>query len=387
MAKKRDYYEVLGLTKGASAQEIKKAFRQLAMKHHPDKDKTAGAEERFKEINEAYEVLSNPSSKEKYDRFGFQGFDGSKANSQQGGPGFGGFGGFGGINFDDIFDQFNSGFGGFGGFNGFGSRGKSNAYPRRGSDIASKIEISFLESYLGVTKKLNVNHIINCNDCQGKGYRSSSDIETCHVCNGSGQQTTIMRTPFGQIKQASTCSKCLGNGKQIKNKCSTCKGNKTIQEKELIEAEIPAGIIDGQTVRMTGKGNAGQNGGQAGDLYIEIAVANNKYFWREESDLFLKLPISISELMLGTEVNIPTLDSKVLKKKIPELTKPGIKLRIKDYGFPILGTKRKGSYYILLDPVLPKKLSKDDKKFYKEKINSLEKETKGYLDQVLHSIK
>jgi molecular chaperone DnaJ len=285
---KRDYYEVLGITKSADAKEIKKAFRRLAMQYHPDRSKASDAEDKFKEINEAYEVLSNPEKRSVYDQYGHEGLN---TNGAPGG--FGGFQGFGG--FGDIFSDL------FGGNN----RGRSNG-PMQGRDYQSEISINFLNSILGISIVRNLPKYEVCNTCHGTKAQSSSDIIRCDKCNGSGQVTRIMSTPFGKIQQKSLCSKCEGKGSYIKHKCKTCSGEGIVVTKKEVEIEIPAGINQGQIIVVEGFGGPGTNGGRNGDLHLVIDVIPHNHFTRDENNIHLKLPVSIKDVIIGATINVPT---------------------------------------------------------------------------------
>ena len=368
MADKRDYYEVLGLSKGASEDDIKKAYRKLAKQYHPDVNKAPDAEAKFKEINEAYEVLSDPQKKQTYDQFGFAGMDGS--------GGFGsGFGGFGGMNMDDLGDIFSSFMGGmgsgFGGFSGFGGSRRNG--PIKGENRYMSMNIDFLEAVHGVKKTINITVDKKCESCDGTGAQSKSDIETCPTCRGSGRVTRQSRTPFGIMQQQTVCPDCNGTGKHIKKKCSKCNGTGYNTIKEEVEVSIPAGISTGQQVRLSGYGQRGENGGPNGDLYIEIIVKSHKYFVREGNDIYIKVPISSIDATLGTKVDVPTPNGDV-ELTIPAGSQPGTKLRLKGYGVKDLRSNNVGDEYVELEVNIPKRLSKEEKELY-EKLSSLKQES------------
>ena len=288
---KRDYYEVLGVSKGASADEIKKAYRKLAKKYHPDVNKAKDAEEKFKEINEAYEVLSDDQKKQIYDNYGFDGLEGNM--------GQGGFSNFSG-GFDDLGDIFSQFMGGMGGFGGF-SRGSSRqSGPIKGENKYVQMSIEFLEAVKGVTKTIKVSVDRKCPKCNGSGAKSASDIKTCPRCNGSGKVTSAKRTPFGMMQSVVDCPDCHGTGKTITNKCPECGGAGYETKVETVEIKIPAGISTGQQVRVAGYGERGYNGGDNGDLYIEIIVKSHDFFVREGNDIYVEVPISAVDATLGT---------------------------------------------------------------------------------------
>ena len=361
MADKRDYYEVLGLSKGASEDDIKKAYRKLAKKYHPDINKAPDAEAKFKEINEAYEVLSDSQKKAAYDQFGFAGMDGANFNGQ-------GFGGFGGMNMDDLGDIFSSFMGGMGGgFSGFGfgGRGSRRTGPMKGDNRYMSMDIDFLDAIHGVDKTININVDKKCSHCDGTGAESKSDIETCPTCHGSGVSTRQARTPFGVIQQQGVCPDCNGTGKKIKKKCPHCNGTGYNNVKEQVEVNIPAGISSGQQVRIQGYGERGENGGPNGDLYIEIRVRPHKYFIREGNDIYIKVPITSVEATLGTKIDVPTAYGDV-ELTIPAGTQPNSKLRLKGYGVKELRSNSKGDQYVEVEVSIPKKLSKEEKELYEK---------------------
>lgn len=364
MADKRDYYEVLGLSKGASEDDIKKAYRKLAKKYHPDINKAPDAEAKFKELNEAYEVLSDPQKKASYDQFGFAGMDG--ANFSQG---------FDGFNMDDLGDIFSSFMGGMGGgFSGFNFGGRSSRRngPIKGENRYMSMDIDFLEAVHGVDKTINISVDKKCKKCNGSGADSPSDIETCPHCKGSGVSMRQSRTPFGVIQQQGVCPECNGTGKKIKKRCSECNGSGYNTVKEQVEVNIPAGISSGQQVRLQGYGERGENGGPNGDLYIEIRVRKHKHFIRDGNDIYIRVPISSVEATLGTKIDVPTAYGDV-ELVIPAGTQPNSKLRLKGYGIKDLRGSSKGDQYVEVEVNIPKKLSKEEKELY-EKLSSNKKE-------------
>ena len=359
MADKRDYYDVLGVAKNASQDEIKKAYRKLAKQYHPDINKAPDAEEKFKEINEAYEVLSDSQKRANYDQYGFDGVDGQ---------GFSGFSsGFGGMNMDDLGDIFSSFMGGNSGFSGFNFGGRSSRRrgPSKGENRYIALEIDFLDSIHGVTKTININVDKTCSHCNGSGAASSSDVTTCPTCNGSGVVTRQSRTPFGIMQQQSVCPDCNGTGKKITKKCPYCNGQGYNSVKEQVEVNIPAGISNGQQVRVQGYGERGENGGPNGDLYIEIRVRPHAHFVRDGNDIYIKVPISSVEATLGTTIDVPTAYGDV-ELNIPAGSQPNSKLRLKGYGVKNLRSGIKGDQYVELDVTIPKKLTREEKELYEK---------------------
>ncbi|MFV0380177.1 MAG: molecular chaperone DnaJ [Anaerorhabdus sp.] len=354
---KRDYYDVLGINKQASESEIKKAYRSMAKKYHPDVNKASDAEEKFKEVNEAYEVLSDVNKKATYDQFGHAGMDG--AQSFSGADGFGGFGGF-----EDIFSSF---------FGGRSSQSRSYNGPRKGEDRYMRFKIEFLEAVHGIKKEISLDVDEECTDCHGSGAKSKSDIVTCSVCHGTGRVVVQQRTPFGTMQSEAVCSSCHGSGKTIKNKCTKCHGAGYENKRVKLDVVIPAGIDSGQKVRITGKGTHGANGGPNGDLYIEIFVSKHPVFERSGNDVFIKVPISNIDAILGTSLDIPTVHGDV-SFKIPAGTQPGTRFRLKDKGIKSLrGTL--GSEFVDVDIEIPKKLSKKEVKLYEQLKELQEKES------------
>ena len=352
MADKRDYYEVLGLQKGACDNDIKNAFRKMAMKYHPDKnpgDKVA--EEKFKEINEAYAVLSDPEKKEKYDRFGHAGVD---PNSGFGG-GAGGFGGFGG--FEDIFDMFGGAFGGFGG----GSRGRRNNGPRKGSDLQKAVTITFEEAAFGTKKEIRLNKYVKCKTCGGSGAAPGTSKKSCPKCGGTGEIRTAQRTPLGTFQSVSPCPDCNGTGEINETPCPDCGGSGKTRDNVTISVNIPAGVDNDSVIPIKGQGEPGVNGGPDGDLYIVINVEPHKIFERRGQDLWLEIPITFDQAALGDDIIVPTLEGKV-SYKVPSGTQPDTIFRLKGKGIKSVRGNRKGDLYVKVNLEVPTKLNSKQKK-------------------------
>lgn len=352
MADKRDYYEVLGVSKSASTAEIKSAFRKKAKQYHPDLNKdNPDAAEKFKEAQEAYEVLSDDNKRKMYDQYGHAGVSGA------GGSGFGGFGGAGfdasGFDFGDIFDNI---FGGGFGFSGGGS--SSRTRKTRGSDILMNVKLSFDEAVYGCEKDISLDVVEECDDCKGAG---GHDATTCEHCHGSGTVTTEQHTILGSFVSKTTCPYCNGEGKTYKEKCSTCRGKGRIKKHKTISVTIPSGISETDRLRVSGKGNPGDNGGPNGDLYLEFSISSHPYFKRDEDDIYLEVPITITEAILGCKKVIPTLYGNV-RLTIPAGSNSGEKQRIKGKGIDNKSSRTKGDMYIILKVITPKKLSRDQKK-------------------------
>ena len=359
MADKRDYYEVLGLEKGASEDQIKSAFRKMAMKYHPDRnpgDKTA--EEKFKEINEAYSVLSDPDKKEKYDRFGFAGVDPNAAYGGAGG--FGGFDGSGFGGFEDIFNMF----GGFGGFGGGQARQARNG-PRRGADIQKRMNITFDEAVFGCKKEIRLTKDCVCDTCGGTGAKKGTGKKTCPHCGGSGQVRTIQNTPLGQFQSVRTCDHCGGTGQIIEDPCPDCGGTGKVRKTITLNVTIPAGVYTDYVLTLQGQGQPGSNGGQSGDLYIVLNVGEHKLFTRKGDDLWLKVPVTFSQAALGDTVTIPGLSEK-LALKVPAGTQPGDVLRMKGKGVPNVRSKRPGDLYAEIVLEVPTKLTNEQKELIRQ---------------------
>ena len=347
---KRDYYEVLGVEKSASAEEIKKAYRKSAMKYHPDRnpgDKTA--EEKFKEIGEAYEVLSDDEKRARYDQYGFAGVD-----PNYGGAGFGGgFGGFGGGfgDFGDIFGEF---------FGGGGRRGNAQNAPRRGENVGVRLDLTFEEAAFGCEKEVSAQRIENCSTCNGSGSADGA-IESCTMCHGSGQVRTTQNF-MGMTMQSSTvCPQCNGRGKIVKNPCNTCRGKGKVRRTQKIKVKIPAGVDAGQSVRVRGEGCVGFNGGPNGDLLAEIYIKRHPIFTRENMDVLCEVPLTFAQAALGAEIEVPTLDGKV-KYEIPEGTQTGKMFMLSGRGIPSVNNpKRRGNQLFTVVVETPTKLTKEQK--------------------------
>lgn len=342
---KRDYYEVLGVSKTATEAEIKSAFRGLAKKYHPDVSKEPDAAEKFKEAQEAYAVLSDAEKRRQYDQYGHAAFD------QMGGGG--GFD-FSGFDFSDIFGDL------FGG--GFGFGGRSSSRARQGSDLLMRMDLTFEEAVFGCKKEVELNVEEACDDCHGKG---GFDEQTCATCHGSGQVTSEQRTMFGTFMTKTTCSACGGKGKTYRTKCSTCKGTGHIRTHKVKEVKVPAGVDTGNRLRLAGAGEAGYNGGPNGDVYIEFRVKEHPLYVREGNDIYLTLPLTITDAVLGCKKDVPTLYGTV-KLAIPAGSETNDKHRLKGKGIEDVQTGRKGDMYVILAIHVPKKLSKEQKKLFEE---------------------
>ncbi|MCL1789058.1 MAG: molecular chaperone DnaJ [Oscillospiraceae bacterium] len=362
MSDKRDYYEVLGLKKGASDDEIKKAFREKAKQFHPDLNPdNPDAEVKFKEVNEANEVLSNPEKKQKYDSFGHAGVD----PSYGGGGGFGGFGGFGGgfesggINIDlgDIFDNL------FGG--GGSSRASNPSAPRQGADISINLDIGFMEACKGVTHEIEVNRQEPCDTCKGSGAKPGTDSKTCTECNGAGKVRYQQRTLFGISQSTRPCTRCSGKGKVIETPCVSCSGQGKINKKKKITVGVPAGIDDGQILSVRGEGHIGVNGGGRGDLNARISVRRDQIFKREGFDIHCEVPLTYSQAALGTEMEVPTIDGPV-KLTIPEGTQPDTVFRLRGKGVQRLRRDGRGDELVKATIEIPKNLNKQQKELLRQ---------------------
>ena len=362
MVEKRDYYEVLGLKKGASDEEIKKAFRKMAMKYHPDRNPgDKKAEEKFKEVNEAYSVLSDPDKKSKYDKFGFAGVDPNAGFG--GGAGGSGFSGFGAGGFDDIFDIFGNMFGGGGGFGGFGgSRGSRRRNgPAKGRDLQKGVTITFEEAAFGAKKTISITKLVKCETCHGEGNAPGTEKKTCQRCGGTGQVSSVQRTAFGQFQSTGPCPECGGTGFKIETPCPDCGGTGKVRKTIKINIDIPAGVDNDSVIPIRGQGEPGENGGPNGDLYIIIAVEPHDVFTRVGNDLRLEIPITFEQAALGDEITVPTLDGKV-SYKIPAGTQPGTVFRLKGKGIKSVKNGRMGDLYVKVTLEIPTKLNAKQKK-------------------------
>ncbi len=357
MADKRDYYEVLGLTKGASDDEIKKSFRKLAKKYHPDLNPgDKEAERNFKEVNEAYEVLSDSDKKARYDAYGHAGVD-PNFGAGAGGGGFGGFGGF--SDFGDIGDIFSSFFGG-----GASSSQRRNA-PTRGQDREIRITIGFEEAAFGCKKSISYKRIEKCSCCGGSGAEKGSSPETCPNCHGSGQVRVQQRTPFGVMQSSRPCSNCNGKGSVIKNPCKDCGGTGYIAKTNSADVNIPAGIDNNQTIKRQGYGDAGRNGGPSGDLFITVSVRSHELFERKGYDLYCEIPVSYAEAALGATLHVPTLEGDY-EYSMPEGTQTGTTFTAKGKGITHIGGKGKGNLYFTVTVDIPKNLSAKQKELLRQ---------------------
>lgn len=382
MADKRDYYEVLGISKGASDDEIKHAYKSLARKYHPDlhpDDKEA--ESKMKEINEAYEVLSDSDKRQRYDQFGFAGVDPTYGQGQGGGySGYsqGGFGGFGG--FGDVGDIFESFFGGFGG----SQRSNPNA-PQKGQDIRASLTISFMEACKGTKKQVRVTRYESCPDCNGTGARAGTIPETCPDCHGSGTVKISQRTAFGVFQTTQACSRCGGKGRIIKSVCPKCQGQGRAKNVFTREVEIPAGIDDGQTLRVQGAGNCGANGGSYGDLNIKVSVRDGGIFERDGFDIRTEVPISFAQAVLGDEITVPTIDGNV-KYTVPAGTQTGTVFRLRGRGIQKLYRSDRGDQYVTVNVEVPRNLSRRQEELLREFDSSLEDRNqsgrKSFMDKI-----
>ena len=354
MADKQDYYEVLGLSKGASADEIKKAYRQMAKKYHPDMNPdNKEAEQKFKEVNEAYAVLSDADKKAKYDQYGHAAFD------QAGGFGGGGFGGFGDFDMGDIFSSF---FGG--GFGGSRSGSRANA-PIEGEDIGVRVVLSFEEAVFGCKKEITFARVEKCGDCSGSGAKKGTSPEKCTKCGGRGTVTVQQRTPFGMMQSTRACPDCNGTGKIIKSPCDNCRGKGYVKVNKKFEVNIPAGIDDGQRIAHRGQGSAGRNGGPNGDLIVQVTVRPHPIFERDGNDIYCEVPITFAEAALGAKIKIPTLEG-TMDYEIPEGTQTGTVFTIKQKGITAVNSRSKGSLYVKVVVETPKSLSSEQKKLLRQ---------------------
>lgn len=375
---KRDYYEVLGVPKTATQDELKKAYRKLARKYHPDLNKdNPEAAEKFKECNEAYSVLSDEQKRAQYDQFGPEAFENGGMGGGPGAGGFGGFGGFGGSGMEDIFDMF---------FGGQGRGGRSNnAGPQRGADLRYDMEITFEEAAFGVEKEISLKRAERCEHCHGEGAEPGSKVETCPECHGSGYVRFTQNTMFGQMVNERPCSRCHGEGKIISNPCKECGGSGTVKKTKKLKVKIPAGVDNGSRLRVGGEGEAGLKGGPSGDLYVYLYVKPHKFFERDGTTVLCEVPINIVQATLGAEIKVPTLDGQVTMK-VPEGTQPGKVMRLKGKGIPSLRGGGRGDQLVRMKVVVPTKLNDKQKdalqKFADISKDNINPEEKSFLNKV-----
>jgi molecular chaperone DnaJ len=351
----KDLYEILGVSRSANDTEIKKAYRKLAREYHPDVNKDPGAQDKFKEVQKAYDILSDTKKKAQYDQFGVT--DDQPGAGGFGGGGFGGFSGFGGAeSFEDIFDSF---------FGGGGRQTRRKGGPRQGEDLRYDLEISLEEAAQGVEKKIEIYHLNQCQKCDGTGAKPGTSKTSCSKCNGSGQVHTVQRTILGSFSQVSACPECRGAGEIIKSPCTNCHGKGLEKQKRQISVKIPAGVDSGNRLRVSGEGNHGEGGGPAGDLYVFISVKSHAYFKREEDSIYLSISLPYVQLVLGTEVTVPTLSGKT-KLKVPAGTQPGTMFRLKGKGVAHLQKYGTGDQYVEVNVAIPKTLNSQEKKIVQE---------------------
>lgn len=371
---KRDYYEVLGVDKNATEADIKSAFRKLAKKYHPDVSKEENAAEKFKEAQEAYAVLSDPEKRKQYDQFGHSAF-----NNNGGAGGFSGFEGFDFGNMSDIFDDL---FGGMGFSGSSRSRSRKTNSPKKGNDILYRMTIDFEEAVYGTKKDVKIDVEENCSKCDGAG---GFDSKTCQECHGSGTVTQEQRTIFGSFLSKTTCPYCHGSGTTFEKTCDECHGRGKVTNRKTITITVPAGIDTENRLRVSGKGGAGSNGGPNGDLYIEFTVRDHDFYHREDDDIYIELPLTITEAILGAKKDIPTLYGKV-ELTIPAGTQNGEKMRLRGKGVENVNTKRKGDMYVITKVIIPEKLTRDQKKLFEE-LSMTDLENNKYFKSYKNSLK
>lgn len=375
MTTKRDYYEALGVPKNAAPEDIKKAFRQLARKYHPDVNKEHDAEAKFKEINEAYEVLSDDQKRAAYDRYGH-------AAAGQGGFGADGFGGAGFGDINDIFSEF------FGGFarQGGGTAAQQRRGPRRGADLKYDLKIEFLEAVFGVEKQIEVGRSESCSRCNGNGSEPGTQPTRCRTCNGSGEVRRVQQSILGSFVSVNTCPTCGGSGETISVPCKQCGGKKQVRVTKTLQVSVPPGVDSGTQIRLNGEGEPGANGGQAGNLYVVINVAPHQYFRRKDNDIVIEIPINVAQAALGDEIEVPTVDGKE-KLSIPAGTQGGSVFRIKNKGVPHLRRNMRGDQLVLISVAVPSSLSAEQRRLFAELAKTMGKEVtpqseKGFMDKL-----
>ncbi|MBS5149598.1 MAG: molecular chaperone DnaJ [Butyricicoccus pullicaecorum] len=383
MADKRDYYDVLGVAKGASDDEIKKAHRKLAKKYHPDLNRdNPEAAEKFKELNEAYEVLSDKDKRARYDQFGFAGVDPNYGAGQGGGFG-GGFGGFDGFDMGDLGDIFGSFFG------GGSSRSRRNA-PQRGETIQQRVMLSFEEAAFGCEKEITINRTERCEECEGTGAEKGSSVETCSNCHGSGVVTQTQRTPLGMFQSQAACPNCRGTGKIIRKPCKKCSGTGKTRNSRTLKVKIPAGIDDGQSIQLRGQGNAGSNGGPSGDIIVTIGIRPHPIFTRDGNNVICEIPISFPQAALGDTLQVPTIDGKV-EYTIPEGTQTGTVFRLRGKGIQNVNGRGRGDQYVRVNIEVPTRLTEHQKKLLRDFESSTTDENqaqrKSFWDKVKDVLK
>ncbi|MBE6915532.1 MAG: molecular chaperone DnaJ [Ruminococcaceae bacterium] len=374
---KRDYYEVLGVAKSATADEIKKAYRKLAKANHPDLNPgDTAAEARFKEANEAYEVLSDENKRAKYDQFGHAGVD---PNFGAGGGGFGGGFGFEDFDLGDIFGSF---------FGGGGGRASNRNAPRQGESLRASLVISFEEAAFGCEKEISLTRSEKCPNCNGSGAEGEGGVETCPNCHGTGVIKTTHRTPFGAMSSTAACPHCRGEGKIIKNPCKKCHGSGKVKSTRKLKVNVPAGIDDGQTISLRGEGNAGTNGGPNGNLLITVSVRPHQFLTRDGTSILCEVPITFTQAALGAEIEVPTLDGKV-KYTVPEGTQTGTVFRLRGKGVPNLHAAGRGDQFVRVNVEIPKDLNGEQKELLQKFAESLGergyKEHKSFFDKLKKS--
>ena len=375
-----DYYEILGVSKDASKDEIKSAFRQKARKLHPDVNKAPDAEEKFKELGKAYETLMDDNKRATYDRYGEDGLKDAGFNTS--GPFDGGFG--------DINDIFESFFGGFGGFGGFGERATNPNSPQNGADLRLNLQIDFEEAAFGVKKEVKISHLETCDECKGTGAKSGSTPETCPTCGGTGRVQQVTQTTLGSFRQITTCPKCSGTGKVNKNPCPKCKGDGRLEVERTLTINIPAGVDNGSRIGLSGEGNCGKNGGRAGDLIVVLYVKEHKEFQRDGFDVYSKVDVSFPQAVLGDTINVKTIDGEK-ELTIPAGVQQDQVLVLKGAGIPHLGnSSRRGNHNFVVKIKTPQNVSGEEKQLYKKlyELNCNKKTSSSFVDKmknVLHN--